>query len=261
MSLATESRSGARIDGLEAWSVLAPPASAEHWREGRSAMELARAWTTGSGAADLAALLDRHPAISGFVPTRAVAEAQTAFDSYRGGRRNHDLLVIGKTAGGSTVVAVEAKADESFGERVRVYRDAAHRRRDAGETTFAPERLTDLVSAVAGRPIDEQLLDLRYQLFSAVAGTVAAAVDHHASQAVFVVHEFATPLTTAVNRRRNAQDLAAFIDEIFPGVPGDRSGDAWLVGPAHLHGSPRLPADLPLYLGKLVTPTDSSNPD
>lgn len=104
-----------------------------------------------------------------------------------------------------------------FGEQVREYRDAAQRIRDQGKRTFAPERLDGLIRAVVGQTdVDHKTLDLRYQLFSAVAGTVAAAVDHEALQAVFVVHEFATSKTTEEKRSRNAADLAAFIDVVFP---------------------------------------------
>ena len=100
MPYGLENRDGKRIGDLKAWGELAKPASTTHWKEGRSAMELARAWTTGSGAIDLSALLERARATSGFLPERAIAEAQTAFDSFRGGRRNHDLLVIGRATAG-----------------------------------------------------------------------------------------------------------------------------------------------------------------
>jgi hypothetical protein len=217
-------------------------------------MELARAWTTGSGAADLASLLGHEPATAGFVPEAAIAEAQTSFDSFRGGRRNHDLLVVGTAAAGRTVVAIEGKADESFGERVGQYSDAAQRRVRNGERTFAPDRLAGLLAAIVGRDdMDQELRSLRYQLFSAIAGTIAAATDHNAAQAVFVVHEFATTKTTDKKRRANAHDFAKFLDVVFPGVAGRRSGSSWLIGPAHVPGSPRLSSDMPLFIGKLVT--------
>jgi hypothetical protein len=52
----------------------------------------------------------------GLVIEEAIAAAQVAFDSYPGGRRNHDLLLRGRVADGPIVVGLEAKADETFGE-------------------------------------------------------------------------------------------------------------------------------------------------
>jgi hypothetical protein len=43
-------KSGQRIQSLEDWRRLAPPKTDEHWVEGRSALEAARAWLEGAGA-------------------------------------------------------------------------------------------------------------------------------------------------------------------------------------------------------------------
>jgi hypothetical protein len=39
----------------------------------------------------------------------------TRLDDFRGEHRNHDLVAVGEAAGGRTLLAIEAKADESFG--------------------------------------------------------------------------------------------------------------------------------------------------
>jgi hypothetical protein len=44
-------RAGDVIRSLEDWEALAPPASATHWKDGRSAKALAKAWMDGSGPA------------------------------------------------------------------------------------------------------------------------------------------------------------------------------------------------------------------
>ena len=113
-----------------------------------------------------------------------------------------------------------------------------------------------LTNAIAGweAGADPRRLELRYQLFSAVAGTVAAAVDAQADQAVLCIHELLTKRIDEDKRRRNDKDLRDFIHAAFGKiVTGD--DESWIVGPLKLHGgSERIPAAIPLYIAKLSTP-------
>jgi hypothetical protein len=118
------------IYSVDEWRDHAGPASAEHWKDGRSAKELAKAWIKGDGIAALVRLLDTESQTAGLVIEQAVAEAQVAFDSC--GKRNHDLLIKGRVARGPIVIGLEAKADETFGETVEAY--------EAKATAFAQGR-------------------------------------------------------------------------------------------------------------------------
>lgn len=94
--------------------------------------------------------------------------------------------------------------------------------------------------------------DLRYQPFSGVAGTLAATKDDEI--AAFVVHEFATSLTTVKRRQANKQALAEFVGAVTGAVvPID---DWWLVGPF------QVPAEcwsrIPLWIGHLTTPGETA---
>lgn len=185
------------IESREDWRQLASPASPIHWKDGRSAMELAKAWIGGAGQAALARLLEMHPETKDLVIDDAIAEAQVSFDRYPGGKRNHDLLIHGHCRSGDVVIGLEAKADEPFGQTVGQYEAKAQATRRAGITTNAPERIAELMTAVLGPSAAgvPTMRDLRYQLFTGIAGTLAAAED--AELAVFVIHEFATPATDA----------------------------------------------------------------
>jgi hypothetical protein len=165
------------ISSVDEWGVLAKPASAIHWQEGRSAKDLAKVWIDGSGPAALAKLLARDARTADLRVVKATAEAQTAFDALPGGRRNRDLLIEGDAAGGPTIVGLEGKADESFGQTLDGFRRAARRRAERGEPTNAPQRLEGLVADLAGTTLgaSPELGRLRYQLFSGVTGTLAAA--------------------------------------------------------------------------------------
>jgi hypothetical protein len=164
-----ESDDGRPIATLAAWHELAPPAAPNHWREHRSAYELARAWTEGDGAERLRALLATRDEFADVELQRVVAERKTWFDDIPVGPRNHDLLVLARAPAGRIVVGIEAKADEPFDRDLADFVASARRRSSA---TRAPERLDRLTRAFFGTTLDEEptLAPLRYQLFSALAG-------------------------------------------------------------------------------------------
>lgn len=235
------------IRTLEEWQEFAPPARALHWKEGRSAMELARLWLGGEGQRLTGALLSGHPPLAGFVADSATAEAQVSFDEHRGGRRNHDLLLEGRTDRGPAVVGIEAKADESFGQTLGAYQAAAERHIATGQRTNALARLEGLSRRILGREtLKDADLRLRYQLFSATAGTLAAARDHRAVQAVLLIHEF---LGNTDERRvaQNTEDLAAFLRVAF-GTDLPRQSE-WVLGPLAVPGD----GDIGFYVAKLTT--------
>jgi hypothetical protein len=213
-------------------------------------MELAKSWIAGEGQAALRRLLDTCEETAGLVIESAVAEAQVSFDQYPGGKRNHDLLIRGRCIGGPIVVGLEAKADETFGETIAAYDRHARRLRAAGQRTNAPERLKALLDEVGAMSLERvpSFGDLRYQLFSGVAGTLAAA--HTGGLAAFVVHEFATELTTERKRAANRRHLAEFVGDVTGAVaPAD---DWWLLGPFHLPSSRW--SNIALFIGHLTTP-------
>jgi hypothetical protein len=247
------SRQGNLIHSVEEWVVEAKPAKADHWQEGRSAKELAKAWIKGSGPAALIAVLDLDPATAGMRIERAVAEAQTAFDSWPGGRRNHDLLITGRARGGETTIGLEAKADETYGQTLRAYKNAAQRLIDRGVRTNAQLRLAELTTALAGATPLEGLLYLRYQLFSGIAGTLTEA--HRGGQAVFVVHEFVTEKTQPRLRAANEAALTAFTERLFGSHP-PAGESSWLLGPFHVPADRW--ADVPLWIGKISTDVTKS---
>ena len=245
-----QNRAGAAIHSVEEWEALAPPASNAHWKDGRSAKELATAWTTGSGPDALIELFAGNDDLGALRIHDATAEAQVAFDEFPGGRRNHDLLIRGKCAAGPVVIGLEAKADETFGQTITTYRREALAVREAGKPTNAPERLDNLIADIGLISLERNPTfgDLRYQLFSGVAGTLAAAREP-GEIAAFVVHEFATSETTAAKRAENKRALAQFVGDVTGAVTPDQ--DRWLLGPFHVPAQRWV--GVPLYIGHLTT--------
>jgi hypothetical protein len=255
-------KGGDGIGNLQAWFDVAPPKrGARHWKDCRSAKELARAWyIEGTGAkvpAVLLALLEPFRVASANV--LGEPEAQVAIDSLRGESPNLDLALTFAMLDGSLAVGVEAKADESFGDLAGKKLEKAARRIAVDKPTNATARAQELSSALLPPWADAlpHLGELRYQLLTGVAGTLAYARQQSASRAVFVVHEFICDKHTAKSKlRRNQEDLDRFACRLTAGAV-DRVERGQLIGPIHVPGNDHILATVELFLGKICTELES----
>ena len=242
-------------------------------------MESANAWLGVDGLpAELAELLNSHQLTRGFQPELAVPELVTRLDDFAGEHRNHDLVVLGEAEGGRTLLAIEAKADESFGNHtVETYLELCTKRADdyqakveAARTTGgrmprrsnARARVEQLSAAVFGpapddQPVAESALPVRYQLLTAVAGALIEARHRDCDQAVLVVHEFLSEPDPAkhlvgTDAKKVSRNRAAWQTLVDALVASPLQARGSLSGPVLVPGGGRVPADLPLLLGKAL---------
>ena len=249
---------------LDNWLKLAPPAAKEkHWKDGRSSKELARCWYRPAPCDSVlpeavAELLGPW----GFLPAFGIAEYQGGLDGFGGNTRNHDLLLPGISQSGiKTLVTIEAKADESFGEKlIGDYR--AERERVDGSKV--PQRIDRLIAALFGRKMDREIASLRYQLLHAVGSTLIEARRFQCTRALFLVHEFRSTDCKPVKLLGNSQDLKSFMGQLAQNSPSLANPNPleapFLLGPFCVPGDPPanqgeyyLPGDVELYIGKVVT--------
>lgn len=248
-----------------------PERKRKHWKAGRSAYELGRAWiANGEPAvpAELEQLLESHAATRGTVIIKGWTERETALPPPGSrGPRCHDLALLAEQAGRHVTICIEAKADEPFGGTVAEEFQKAGRR--AGSRF--PERLDWLSRSLLCLPaindgdrtiVSDLIRALPYQLLAALAGTLVEAAVQGNIMAVFVVHEFRTALTTDEKMERNARELDAFLRLLIrQNGPSDDSlalRHGQLVGPlpftrSIVEGSSTMPYDIPLLVGKIRT--------
>ena len=206
-------RIGEAIRSLEDWRMFGEPAGgAGQWAEGRSALEEGRAWVS---LGPLLGLLQSHAATRGFAPALVRPEVPLELDDSRGRTRHSDVLACGHAAGGKTLVAVEAKADERFDERTLA--DAVG---GAPPGSHIPERVNALCRRMFGSDLDhlpEPVRGLRYQLVHGPTGVALEAQRLGAEVAVFAVHEFVPPGPTTARTRltRASRPTASFSRSSF----------------------------------------------
>lgn len=164
-----------------------------HWRAGRSAMELARAWFTSPFPVippEIATLLQTNPLTESLVLRMGWPERKTALP-FSGEGRNHDLVMLGEANGKSILLAVEGKVDESMGPPIGRY---WRKSKDTSDSR-AWRRIDALLESVFGSTAsaaDKPWNSLPYQMLTATVGTAIEASRSNCELGVLCVHEFVT---------------------------------------------------------------------
>jgi len=238
---------------LEDWRVRAGPKSSSQWTDFRSAKEAAKHWLGALPGfpSDLSSSLASHQDFSEVLEWRAEPEVQLRFDKRRGEPRNTDVLFKARDAKGMFVVAVEAKADETFDKPIANVLADARKRLLTNPRSGGVARVEDLVASLLPVATGSTSLDatLRYQLFTAAAGALAFAEQNRMDRAVLYVQEFVTPKTTDENHRANGDDLNRWLYRVSSGAHS-HIADRQLLGPISVPGAPLFAGRAALYIGK-----------
>ena len=248
-SFSIQNFKGKHIRSVKDWLRLAPPKMGiRHWKNGRSAKELATAWF-GTGKAnmpkDLSKLLESHPLTANFFPELAVPEFVTRLDNFKGEHRNHDLILVGFSGNNKIFVSIEAKADEAFG-------DIISKKGSTNPRSNIYKRMDQLSQAIFGRPVDGNIGKLRYQLLTGIAGTLIEAKKRKADCAVFAVHEFLSQGLDLVKISQNTEDFNTFV-RLLSKEKDVRTVSGALQEVGYVKGSKFVPSKIPLLIGKTAT--------
>lgn len=247
-------KNGIEIRSLEDWELRAGPKSQDQWVDGRSAKEAARAWLGLNGSelpVEVRKTLSSHASFSNVHEWVSEPEAKLSFDSFPGEPRNSDLVVYAKDAFGEFLVAVEAKADEPFGETVPDALASALERYVQNTRSNGVTRIQQLAVALLGSRQNEEpaLKDIRYQLLTATAGALCEAERRGLDRAVLLIHEFVTDKTSDEKHYANARDLNSFVARLSHGAVTSVQSE-YLYGPFTVPGAPLLSTKVNLFVGK-----------
>ena len=216
-------------------------------------METARAWLEGDGRlpVEVFACLAAHESFGAVQVWRAEPEVKLFFDNLGGEPRNSDLVVHARDSLGAYLIAVEAKADEPFGETVADALAAAIERHLANDRSAGVKRIQQLARALLGprQKGDPPLKHIRYQLLTACAGALCEAERCGYDRTVLLIHEFVTDKTTNRKLEANKKDLNRFVKRLSHGLTtGLDSGE--LAGPFFVPGRPLVSDRIALFIGK-----------
>ena len=242
---------------LDDWEKYAGPKIASQWVEGRSAYEVANAWCRPRGPAipaDFRRLLESRKETAGLIIDEVLPEHRIRFDDNAGEPRNADLAIVGRTGRHKVAITVEAKADEPFAATVANTFALALERGFMTPRSRGVQRIEGLSRALFSRRQKGQpgIGNLRYQLLTAVAGTLAFAEQQIAPIAVLIVHEFVTDKTDDYRHYENTKDFAEFLHRLG-GKPLLSDEVAGIHGPFRVPGTPLFDGPREILIGKVVT--------
>jgi len=249
-------KNGVPLLDLDTWGRLAGPKTSEQWKAGRSAMEVARAWIglhSPRLPVEIEEVLTSHHDFGACLDWAGEPEVQLRFDAFASEPRNTDLLLVCHDQRGEYLLAIEAKADESFADLVSDAWSAAVEREIKNPRSNGVARIHQLITALlsARVPGTPRAGELRYQLLTAAAGALAEAERRKLSRTVLLIQEFVTDCTDDSKHATNAVDLARFLTRLSSGqVSSCEPGR--LFGPFKVPGKPLLSQPSDLYVAKVV---------
>lgn len=233
------------IGSLNEWFYKCPPEGKEiQWKDGRSAKETAKHWI-------YTIPQEFKNILKPFKLNYVICSPEfvTHFDKNGGNGRNHDLLIIAENEAKETIViSVESKVDESFGDTLDVAIKKANETLKETPKSKSLIRINQLRETIL-RGINNDQLNLRYQLLTGVAGILAEAEKQNASKAVFIVQTFISDEIKKKDHNRNQDDLDSFVSYLTnKEIPKIEEGK--LIGPLRVQGNEFIPNDIDLWIGK-----------
>jgi hypothetical protein len=244
-------KAGHDILSVDDWFKYAPPKMGErHWKDGRSAKELARSWfrTEFASPPEELRLLLEGAFLTEMEFDEARPECIIELDDFRGEHRNCDLVVLCRAGKQRIAINIEAKADEPFGDStVGAYYD-----QKLNSSSNVPKRIESLSAALFGKKPDALIRSLRYQLVHSVAATLIEAAAHKAEMGLFLVQEFYSASLNSMKLQQNRTDWTTFV-RAFPELNNVEVDKNQILGPISVPGGGRVKNSIPLYLGSFVS--------
>lgn len=247
-------KNGHQINSVEEWGKYAGPKEDIQWKNHRSAKESAKAWFRDGIPkipTEIKNLIENSNDFGAIKVKEVEPESLLRFDMFSG-PSNMDVLVKANDKHGEFLVGIEAKADETFSSYVKdVFTNALETKFDSVNSKKVL-RIEQLSQALfTKRKVSQTKIgELRYQLLTGLAGTIGEAINNGLDRAVFLIHEFVTPLTTRKKRNLNHQDLNQFIYRLTQGKFQEiENGE--LLGPIEIPGTPLFKTVPNLYVGKV----------
>jgi hypothetical protein len=237
-----------QIGSLNEWFYKCPPKGKEiQWKDGKSAKETAKHWVYTIPQPFKDILKDEN-----FKYKICSPEYITSFDPYTGGKRNHDLLIVAENKKKELIIiSIESKVDEEFDKTISQKIEEGNEILTKNTNSKLLNRIEELRKTLFSEVNDNQL-ELRYQLLTAVAGTIAEAKKQNAKKCFLLIQTFKSDEINVTKYNKNQEDLNKFIKK-FSKEKYSKILDKELIGPFNIYEDTKyLSKDIELWIGKYI---------
>lgn len=162
----------------ESWKAFL--ASETHWKDNYSAKSAAESWESVDGLPiEIISAFNQHESFKDSEMLLAIPEFKVPLP---GGSRpsQNDLLVVTSNENGLTVITVEAKVNEDFGQTIKEWIKDASQGKE--------KRLEYLLKLLNFQ--SKEIDNLRYQLFHRLGSAIIMAKKFHAKKALMIIQSF-----------------------------------------------------------------------
>lgn len=196
------------IKTTDEWFENCPPQKGiKQWVPYRSAMEMAKYWTS-KKPDGISRLINERLRFGEF--DIVIPEYESMFDDYKPGRM-HDLLILNRTK--DSIITVEGKADESFGTNVYLKElEGAIKEKAQKPSSMKFDRMINLYTKYFLN--NSEVFNLMYQLVYWYAGTLCDAKKCRAKNMVMLNQVFKSKKTNDRLLNRNNEEYYRFIELI-----------------------------------------------
>lgn len=232
------------ITDVETWLKLCPPQNKDkQWVDYRSAKEMAKFWDNE----------DNQKAFSDFFTKsnnqikfeNGIPEMAMKFDGYKSPRKT-DLAIFGKMGSKDTLISIEGKADEPYGENL--FKDEFIQSIMTKAITPKSSKINRCIELFQSYNCVAEFLNIRYQLLHWLAGSIKMAESKNIDTIFLISQEFHSHKTTELNINRNKNDFDFFISLISKETK-KTSSDNFIVGPFNNE----FTKGINVFFGKYVT--------
>ncbi len=240
MKIYSNSKKDHEIISINDWREhCAPKGKDKQWKPKRSAMEMANYWLDADRQKKFLSFIQTY--IPKIIFEHAIPEHPTKFDDYSSARQN-DLVIYAIDDTKKILITIEGKADESYGNLVINELNIGLKELQKRPLSKKLERVNGLISRFGD--IDS-FKDMRYQLFTWLAGTLSEAKREGISDVILISQEFHSDKTTQPNIDRNSRDLNRLVNIL--------SKQTIIEVKKNEICAPFVLEDIRCHLGKLVT--------
>jgi len=192
-----------KIDSPQKWQELGHPMSKNHWKDGRSAMELAKFAIENT--TEFKVLIKDVLRECGLPEQNFTCEpeAKTSLGKgmKQGGPRHHDLLMKGSLG---CVISIEAKVTEPFDEPLEKKMVEQSKKKNGNQKDT---RAYSLLEYFVEPKYYEKAMGIGYQLFAATRGTICSA----STTAIMLVIVFTDGESNDPKYKNNDKDFNSFV--------------------------------------------------
>jgi hypothetical protein len=180
-----------KITNENEWRAVFPPKGGKkQWKTNHSALEFAKKVLCADFETDIKDnILNQLSNNTNFKIIEAIPEHITKIDNYRGGQRNHDMVLMAQNDNNEKIaICFEAKVKESFDITVtKKWQEGSK------PNSKIRDRIKDIWKSISKLDWEDNTLniigEIRYQLLTGIIGTIKYAEEKEINKCVFCIYQ------------------------------------------------------------------------